>query len=233
MSLPKPYYQDDACTIYHGDCRRILADLRADSVDAVVTDPPYNVGFDYKTGYHDNLSEEDYGSMLREVVGLTQAALRPGGWSFFWMAMRHCHLYHKWFPQGWRLFASAKDFVQMRPTAIQYSWDPVVFWRKDGPKSEVRRDNRDFHVARTSRRILERWTAKHPCMRPIDAVTYVVNLASVQGETVLDPFMGSGTTLLAAKNLGRRAIGIELHEPYAEIAARRLAQEVLPLEVSP
>jgi len=67
----------------------------------------------------------------------------------------------------------------------------------------------------------------HPCPKPIRWVTWLTSMVSQEGETVLDPFMGSGTTLRAARDLGRKAIGIEIEERYCEIAARRLDQAVL------
>jgi hypothetical protein len=69
----------------------------------------------------------------------------------------------------------------------------------------------------------------HPCPKPIKVMTWLINRSSRENETILDPFMGSGTTLRAAKDLGRKAIGIEIEEKYCEIAARRMEQEVLPL----
>jgi site-specific DNA-methyltransferase (adenine-specific) len=70
----------------------------------------------------------------------------------------------------------------------------------------------------------------HPCPKPLGLMRWLVARVSKPNETVLDPFMGSGTTLLAAKDMGHRAIGIEIEERYCEIAAKRLSQEVLPLE---
>ncbi len=67
----------------------------------------------------------------------------------------------------------------------------------------------------------------HPCPKPMPWLTWLVGLTSRPGETVIDPFMGSGTTLRAAKDLGRKAIGIEIEERYCEIAVKRLSQETL------
>ncbi len=69
----------------------------------------------------------------------------------------------------------------------------------------------------------------HPCPKPMGWMRWATDLGSLWGETILDPFMGSGTTLRAAKDLGRKAIGIEIEEKYCEIAAKRMEQEVLPL----
>jgi site-specific DNA-methyltransferase (adenine-specific) len=225
-----PYYEQDGITIYHADCRDVLPTLEAGSVDLVLTDPPFNVGFNYGTGLDDRKPPDEYGTWLRGVIDLAQDSLADGGWTFCWMAMPHCHLWHEWFPDGWRIFASLKNFVQFRPTEIQWSWDPVVFWQKGKRKSKPFAGKRDYHMGNTAAAVSRTQEAAwHPCRRPIDTARYLVELASQPDDLVLDPFMGSGTTLRAAKDLGRRAIGIEIEERYCEIAAKRLQQAVLPL----
>jgi hypothetical protein len=75
--------------------------------------------------------------------------------------------------------------------------------------------------------------SEHPCPKPIGQMKWLVNRASLDGDIILDPFMGSGTTLRAAKDLGRKAIGIEIEERYCEIAAKRMAQEVFNFPLTP
>ncbi|HMM41913.1 MAG TPA: site-specific DNA-methyltransferase [Thermomicrobiales bacterium] len=148
--------------------------------------------------------------------------------------MPNCSRWHEWFPEGWRIFAACKNFAQVRPTGVWHSWDPVIFWNnapKSTPKStpKSRTVNRDYHVGNVAG--VFRVLAEHPSPRPIDTMRHIVACAAAEGECVIDPFMGSGTTLRAAKDLGRRAIGIEIEERYCEIAVRRLEQAVLPLGV--
>jgi site-specific DNA-methyltransferase (adenine-specific) len=224
-----PYYDQDGITIYHGDCREVLPMIEPDSVDLVLTDPPFNVGFDYKNGFDDDRPLEEYGEWLRSCIAATDRVLVDGGWSFWWMAMRHCHQWSFWFPEGWRIFAAAKNFVQFRPTEVQWSWDPVVFWQRGNRKAKPIAGKRDWHIANTAALILEKSNG-HPCPRPIDTARYIVSLVSHPESVVLDPFMGSGTTLRAAKDLGRHAIGIEIEERYCDIAVKRLQQQVLALE---
>ncbi len=137
--------------------------------------------------------------------------------------------FHEWFPPNWRLFAACKNFAQMRAVEVQYSWDPVVFWRNGEGEKQYRKDaevtTRDWHVGDVAGALAS--PVGHPCPRPEGTMSHLVAIGSRTGQTVLDPFMGSGTTLRAAKDLGRRAIGIEIEERYCEIAAKRLAQQVL------
>ena len=138
--------------------------------------------------------------------------------------------FHEWFPDGWRVFAACKNFAQIRATGVWHSWDPVVFWNS-GPNSgpNSRTVNRDYHVGNVAGIFGEQ--SGHPCPRPLDTMRHIVAIAAAEHQTVIDPFCGSGTTLLAAKQLYRRAIGVEINERYCELAAGRLSQRVLPLVV--
>jgi len=100
---------------------------------------------------------------------------------------------------------------------LYYGKDPFLQDGKGGRPNSLRDEQ-------PNREVID-----HPCPKPIKWMRWAVSRASREGETILDPFMGSGTTLRAAKDLGRKAIGIELSERYCEIAVRRLQQSVLPL----
>ena len=218
----KPYYEEPGIDIYHGDCRDILPSLP--KVDLVLTDPPYGIGFKYES-YEDNPAL--YEDLMKWLVIEINRLLLEGGSAFVWQAIKNVRLWPNYFPEDFRIFAAIKNFCQFRPTPIQFSWDPVIFWHKGKPSGEPIAGMRDYHIGNTAKYIAEP-SLGHPCPRPLDTVSYIISIFP-NAQTILDPFMGSGTTLRAAKDLGRKAIGIEIEEKYCEIAARRMQQEVLAL----
>jgi site-specific DNA-methyltransferase (adenine-specific) len=211
--LTEPVRIGDA-TLYLGDCLDILPTLGP--VDAVVTDPPYGIGFKYD-GTKDD--EETYPDLMRSVISIVRKKLVQGGIAFFWQGMPHASRFHEWFPSGYRIFAALKNFTQYLPTSVQFSWDPVVFWINGETDKRSIPGERDYHMGNTAKYVAEKSTG-HPCPRPLDTVIYIVGLT--WGDTILDPFMGSGTTGVACANLGRKFIGIEIEPKYFEIACRRI-----------
>lgn len=203
--------------LYLGDCREILPTLQA---DAVVTDPPYGIGWTRGTWSDD---EDQYPALM---MWLVTECVRIGGWSFVFQSMLNCSKWHDWFPDGWRIFAACKNFAQVRPTGVWHSWDPVIFWNSgpnSGPNTET--VNRDYHVGNVAG-VISGPRSEHPCPRPVDTMHHVVALAAKPNAVVVDPFMGSGTTGVACANLGRKFIGVEIHEPYFRIACRRIHDAV-------
>ena len=223
MSLPKPYYQDSACTIYHGDCREILPLLP--KVDLVLTDPPYGevTHKGARTGTEKKVLV-DFDSFttekLLELTALFVDASRR--WVFMTCEWRHAAKMEEaglplirlgvWIkPNG------APQFTGDRPGT---GWEAIAILHREGKKKW----NGGGHHATWIHNIEQ---GEHPTTKPLGLVKTWVQQFSNEGETILDPFMGSGTTLRAAKDLGRKAIGIELEEKYCEIAVKRLRQEVL------
>jgi len=207
-----PYYEDDSCTIYHGDCREILSGLSP--ADLVLTDPPYGVSLWYSGSYVD--SPATFREWILPVFAQMRCAaplmlMTPG--------IRNVWLYP---PADWMLCWAKPGSPRRSDLGGFNEWEPVLVYGK-------RRIYNDF-------RRLPAWnnispdTGGHPCPKPLKVMLWLVEVGSDPGALILDPFMGSGTTLRAAKDLGRKAIGIEIEERYCEIAAKRLAQEVLPLE---
>lgn len=226
-----PYYSDDLVTIYHGDCRELLPDLAA---DALVTDPPYGVrlrGTDdraYRSGRSTTIRKRrgvlyaDDPSLVRELIveAIPLALSRVDrGLVFPGPAMLFAYpepdgIGGVFTPNG--SGRSSWGFQLLHPI-LYYGKDPYLV---DGMGS---RPN-GFRDEQPNKEKID-----HPCPKPISWMRWAVVRVSREGETILDPFVGSGTTLVAAKWANRRAVGIEIEERYCEIAARRCSQEVLGL----
>lgn len=217
MSLPKPYYNDNRAgiTIYHGDCREILPHLQ--KVDIVLTDPPY--GINYQSARRTEWQRKD------PIHGDDSFPL----WIFEYIKPKVAFMiWCRWenlkdIPKPKSFIAWDKGNHSMGDLNHEFGrrWEAVAFY--PGPMHKFKRRPADLIIANR----INPSSLIHPNENPVEALTPLIDCHV--GETVLDPFMGSGTTLRAAKDLGRKAIGIEIEERYCEISARRLAQEVLPL----
>lgn len=208
-----------------GDCLEVMPTLGR--VDAVVTDPPYGIGFKYNS--HDD-SKENYQSFLWPRIEAAESLVVDGGGIFVWQAQEWMPRFHEIFPRDWRIFVAAKNFVQMRATTMQYAYEPVVCWWKDGEKP-WRADkggivNRDWFVSNTASQVsnTKSLAKMHPCPRQVDVCEHIIGNWVKSGGELIDPFMGSGTTLVACQKLGRQGIGIEIDKDYFEIACRRVEE---------
>jgi site-specific DNA-methyltransferase (adenine-specific) len=213
----KPYFQDDAVTIFHGDCRDILPLL--DPVDLVLTDPPYGVSLNtnYAKASRGPLSgAHDYPPVFGDEKPFDPSPLLAFPHIILWGANYYAD---KLPAQGQWLVWDKRDGIALNDQA-----DCELAWTR-GTKGTVPRIYRHLwngmlkDSERDQRRV-------HPTQKPISLMLWCLGFFP-NAHTILDPFMGSGTTLRAAKDLGRKAIGIEIEERYCEIAAKRMAQGVL------
>ena len=223
----KPYYEHAGVTIFHGDCRDVLPSL---SFDVVVTDPPYGVGFHGKSTKHTAASGvgytmfDDCPAYIRDVVvPVVFSLVSAGARVVLTPGLRNVWLYPEPAAMGTIFYPSGAGNGRWGFTCSQ----PILYYGPD-PYLANGLGSRPDSFSSTEPAAPN----GHPCPKPIGTMKWLVTKASLPGETVVDPFSGSGTTLEAAKNLGRRAIGVEIEERYCEIAAKRLEQEVLPLEVT-
>lgn len=247
----KPYYEDGSVTIYHGDTLDVLGiDL---GCHAVVTDPPYASGGRTEASRgsgngtvsnrqmengrergakwaahpitNDQMTTTGFVWLLR-AVAMRSAALLPVGGSFLSFI-------------DWRQWPNLVGVLETANLRVQgmIVWDKESFALGNGFRNQ---HELICHAARGVPTIHDRSCGNvlrsgrvkpvdHPTPKPVGLVSRLIEVVTAPGEVVLDPFMGSGSTLVAAREVGRKAIGIELEERYCEIAAKRCAQEVLPL----
>ncbi|MBC8446835.1 MAG: site-specific DNA-methyltransferase [Chloroflexi bacterium] len=206
-----------------GDSLNVMRQMPDGCVDLVVTDPPYNLGIDYGAQVDDNVPLSEYRSWLRGHISEAERVLVDGGLLFMWQSMKHLREVWQDYPKA-RCMAVCNNFVQIYGISVEYAFDPVLFWHKGerGRKGQGAGLNRDWFLSNTaSNKTRIKW---HPCGRPLDVVNYLVDQWSREGDLVFDPFMGSGTTAVAAKKLGRHYFGCDINPDYVRMANERVAQ---------
>jgi len=219
-ALPSPYYQseDGGVTLYHGDCREILPLLG--KFDLLLTDPPYGINYDSRGGNGLHWRKQ-------YATPKIQGDDKPFDPSFLWQYGSR------------QIVWGADHFRNQLPSTGRF-----LVWQKESRSN----DNLKFADAEMAwdttgtlcRAIYHRQNGflndgygngeprQHPTQKPLNVMLWCLSIAN-DAQSIVDPFCGSGTTLVAAKQLGRRAIGIEIDERYCEIAVQRLAQGCLEL----
>ena len=223
---PQPYYDHDGITIYHGDCRDIMPHLP--KVDCLISDPPYGINLGTHRGVSDERSRElrrggyeSYEDTPDQYKAIIVPAIKAA------LDISERGAVFALAPSAWSLPAPDALGGLYIPAANGRSpWGfqnfaPVLFY---GGAPDLNKGAKHTTIKARGRSQVE---LGHPCPKPVEWMLWLVGLVSRESETILDPFMGSGTTLRAAKDLRRKAIGIEIEEKYCEIAVKRLAQEVL------
>lgn len=207
----KPYYEHQGIQIFHGDCREVLPSLG--SVELVLTDPPYGIGYIHGVG----------GGCLARSTNFADVPVRGDSEPFdptFLLNARTAILwganhYANRLPNSpcWLVWDKREGMCVNDQADCELAWTSL-----DSPARLKR------HYWNGMLKASERGEPRiHPTQKPVELMKWCLGFAD---GIILDPFMGSGTTLRAAKDLGRRAIGIEIEEKYCEIAAKRLSQEV-------
>ena len=203
-----------------GDCIEVMKKMESDSVDLVLTDPPYNVGKDFGNE-SDKQGEKQYLSMILSVSSEVKRILRWGGLSFWFFSIKHLPVIFRQFQDWnylWTLCWIAKNKRSM--SVFGYNlWQPILCFGKSGKSKWLK--NQDVYYATTGQ---EKYN--HPTPKPLKLIMDLIKDFSVENDTILDPFLGSGTTSVAAERLGRNSIGIEISKEYCEIAYKRLLNEV-------
>jgi site-specific DNA-methyltransferase (adenine-specific) len=217
-----PYYCDEWTKIYCGDCEDVIPQLDI-KPDLILTDPPYVIS----TSGGGIGGQRKY---LSDIKGFTDDGFNLD-------VLNYC--------DNWMCFCSKDQLIDLLVKASKQRW-MLVTWNKPNPtpltKGNYLPDTEYIVHSFASGHCYGGYSDKaryivypaqqnnlHPNEKPLPVMMKLVRVGSRDGDLILDPFMGSGTTAVAAKSLGRKCVCIEREERYCEIASKRLAQEYLPL----
>jgi len=233
-----PYFQSESVQIYNADCLSVLAELPDESVTAVISDPPFSSGArtdasksmrgamtrgqKWKNDWfsHDNLATYGFMFLMRMVTTELFRVTKQGG---------SCHLFIDWRMYPYLFGAMESNNWQVKNLVV---WDKQHYGMGTNYRNQheliiyAEKGNCDFkkHDQGNVQKVKRLQAEFHPTEKPVSLLERFIENVTVEGDTVLDPFSGSGSTLIAARNLGRKSIGIEISKEFCAVSAERLAQ---------
>jgi len=225
----RPYFQNETVTLYHADSFEVMASMQNESVDCVITDPPYTERTHTKARTitngvmkegisFDAFTEDKLFNALAECGRITKA------WVISTLDYNHAFYLETQPPQGLRqmrigVWVKNNPTPQITGDRPGQGWEAISYLHKAKKAKWNGGGMHGNYVSNTAS------PTGHPTPKPLAMVSSFVERFSNPGELIFDPFAGGGTTLLAARNLGRKVIGVELEEKYCELIANRLSQE--------
>ena len=240
---PKPYYERDGITIYCADAMEMLNQWPGAQVNCIITDPPYCSGATEtaRRGKRSAITPESV--TARPTIQLDDMGMLGYEWLtrrwFLWVRQITAQGGHLACFTDWRM----TPWVQLMLEVAGWRLTNLLVWDKRYPGlgSGFRAQHEMIAIASNGQPEWHSYAygnviqstrltkTEHPHQKPTDLIQKLIETCCPPTGIILDPFMGAGSTLVAAKDLGRRAIGIEIEERYCEIAVKRLSQEVLAL----
>jgi site-specific DNA-methyltransferase (adenine-specific) len=220
----KPYFDEDGLSIFHGDCRAVLPTLASASVDLVLTDPAYLVNFTGRfDAKHEAIAGDDDTGWVVPVFTELWRVLKDDSFAVTFYGWPHADVFVGAFKEvGFRLVSHL--------VFLKRVWGLGRFTRGQHEVAYLLAKGRPAVPKRGISDVID-WerepNAGHPNQKPVAALMPLLLTYAERGQTVLDPFMGSGSTLLAARQCGNPAIGIEIERDYCAFAARRMEQKDL------
>lgn len=248
-----PYYEHSGITIYYGDCLEVMAEMEDNSVDLVLTDPPYGatackwdiiIPFEPMWDNLKRISKDNTAIVITASQPFTSMLVMSNidmfKYEWIWEKTRPSCFFLK-DKQPLRYHENIVVFYKKQPTYNPIKWEgeknhnskininSSEVYNIQSRKQYINIDK--IHFPKNIIKIKSTDSTKnlHNSQKPVKLMEYLIKTYSNENDIVLDFAMGSGTTLVAAKQLGRQAIGIEIEEKYCEIAVKRLGQEVLEL----
>jgi site-specific DNA-methyltransferase (adenine-specific) len=224
--LPEPYYRDwqSDIVIYNADCRDILPKIPDKSIDLVLTDPPY--GVNHKSAGEPFMAGDSI-KQLPLVMPLFYKLIKEEGALFIFSSTEYLREALECFQIYFRMHNIIiwdKEIPRYphHESHFRLQYEPIIYGSRGLHylKKERGSDIIKCHIDRGNNRV-------HPAQKPTDLLSELMKATQDIKNIILDPFLGSGTTLVAAKKLSRKAIGIEISEDYCKIAVERLRQGVL------
>lgn len=208
----------------HGIVEKVL---ESKMIDLVITDPPYNVAYEGKTKdklsiKNDDLNDQDFESLLREFYMNAYTFMKEGACIYVFHADMEGEKFRRFFRESTLKLSQcliwAKQHFSLGRNDYHWQHEPVLYGWKEGEAHQWNGDRKQTTLLKFEKPARN---AEHPTMKPIELICYLINNSSKKGEIVFDFFLGSGSTLIASEQTGRRCYGCELDPKYCDVIVER------------